>query len=119
MKAKTNKYKVAPKEERTFNGIVFASKKEMQRYQQLLLLERAGIIWQLELQPVYEFELQITNVIQIGCISTTVKYIGDFRYKEEEKIVVEDVKGVETKEFKRKKRWMKKLYPDVELRIIK
>lgn len=119
MRAKANKYKVAPKEERTFNGTVFASKKEMRRYQELLLLEKSGMIWQLEIQPVFEFHLQITSCGTKDQILTTVKYIGDFRYKEEEKIIVEDVKGVETKEFKRKKRWMKKLYPDVELRIIK
>lgn len=126
MKAKANKYKVAPKEERTLNGIVFASKKEMRRYQELLLLEKAGSIRWLKLQPVFEFYLKITSNgtdIPNDHISTTVKYIGDFQYvehtKEENKLVVEDVKGVETKEFKRKKRWMKKLYPNVELRIIK
>ncbi len=49
-----HKYKAAPKERRTLDGIVFASRAEMLRYQELKGLEKAGVISNLELQPKFE-----------------------------------------------------------------
>jgi Protein of unknown function (DUF1064) len=47
---KRNKYGVAPADERTYKGILFASKGEMLRYQQLELLEACGHICNLQRQ---------------------------------------------------------------------
>lgn len=72
------------------NGIVFASKKEAKRYQELLLLQQAGEISDLELQP--EFPLVVAEVV-IG------KFTPDFRYFDKRlgRRVVEDVKSPATK----------------------
>lgn len=90
-----HKYKAVPTE---VDGIRFASKKEARRYQELRLLERAGEIADLELQP--RFELSVLGV-RLGA------YVGDFRYKERRDrtrtgdraatcLVVEDTKGFRT-----------------------
>lgn len=59
------------------DGIVFDSKREAKRYQQLKLLERAGEISDLELQV--EFELQPSFEID-GEKRHPIKYIADFVY---------------------------------------
>src|SRR5579872_4879033 len=53
MRSSRSLIRVSPKEERTADGVVFASKAEMLRYRELRLLERAGEIRNLELQPRY------------------------------------------------------------------
>lgn len=66
------------------DGVKYDSKKEAARHQELMLLERSGVISNLELQPVYRIEINGMLVC---------KYIGDFRYVENDKTVVEDVKS--------------------------
>lgn len=66
------------------DGVKYDSKKEAARHQELMLLERSGVISNLELQPVYRIEINGMLVC---------KYIGDFRYAENGKTVVEDVKS--------------------------
>lgn len=51
---KRGRYPVSPKDQRTLDGIVFDSKAEKNRYAELKLMERAGEITQLELQPVFQ-----------------------------------------------------------------
>src|SRR5690242_10031144 len=76
------------------NDITFASKKEAKRYSELMFLMRAGRILQLKLQP--EFELLVP-----------MKYRADFSYYDlSGNLVVEDVKGFKTREYKRKKKYM-------------
>lgn len=78
------------------DGIRFASKAEARRYQELLVLQRAGKIRDLELQPRYRLHV---NGWKLG------EYRGDFRYRTREgETVVEDVKGVLTPMY----RWKKK-----------
>ena len=48
---KPHKYKVASKERRTIDGITFDSMAEMNRYLELKMLEKSGVISSLELQP--------------------------------------------------------------------
>lgn len=87
----TNKYKAKQHE---FNGHTFASGREKRRYQQLLLLERAGKISNLELQPKYEL---IPRAIKAdGSIERAAIYTADFRYVEGGVVVVEDVKSKAT-----------------------
>lgn len=83
------------------DGIVFASMAEARRYGELKLLERAGKIKDLELQPVYAL---IVNGVRVG------NYIGDFRYVEGETVVLEDVKGVKTPVYQLKKKLVEAIY---------
>jgi len=65
----------------------FASKREYSRYTDLILLERAGEITDLELQPAY--------VLTIG--TDTYRCVLDYRYKNKDGVeVVEDVKTAAT-----------------------
>jgi hypothetical protein len=81
----------------TIDGIKFDSKRELNRYLDLKLLERAGVITDIELQP----RIQII----IGGVTVKMRskrypngriltYVGDFRYKDLENdcITLEDVK---------------------------
>ena len=84
------------------DGIMFASKKEARRYQDLKLLHKAGIISQLKLQPVYPFILNEKVIF---------KYIADFEYIEGKNVVVEDVKGMKTPMYRLKKKLIEAMYP--------
>lgn len=92
------------------NGITFDSKKEACRYQELLLLEQAGAIRDLKLQP--EFTIQEAFITLQGERVRAIKYRADFSYCRRVKEgadtrwerVVEDVKGVRTKEYQIKKK---------------
>lgn len=95
---------------------VFDSIRESQRYKELKLLERAGEISNLELQP--HFLLQ-ESFKKNGKTYRKIEYIADFKYTENEKTIVEDVKGMQTDVFKLKHKIFEKVYPDLELRIIK
>jgi hypothetical protein len=68
----------------TIDGIEFASEKEGRRYRELVLLELAGEIHRLECHPTFRIEVNGTLVC---------KYVGDFRYLENDDYVVEDVKS--------------------------
>lgn len=83
------------------DGVVFASKREAARYQDLKLLQKAGKIQNLELQPSYPM---IVNKQKI-CV-----YKADFRYFENGKEVVEDAKGVRTPIYRLKAKLMLACY---------
>lgn len=72
------------------DGITFDSKKEARRYFDLLMLEKAKLITDLEMQPKYDL---MVNGKKIGF------YKADFRYfcKARKKVIVEDVKSEPTK----------------------
>jgi hypothetical protein len=74
------------------DGIKFASKREAVRYSQLKLLERAGEIRNLLLQPRYPLVVSGQHVCT---------YVGDFQYDDEGlgRRITEDAKGVKTKDF--------------------
>lgn len=76
------------------DGIKFHSVKEMKRYQDLKLMEKAGEICALKLQV--KFPLWVE-----GELITT--YIADFTYYEKGIYIVEDTKGVRTRDYKIKK----------------
>ena len=110
----------------TIDGITFDSKKEAKRYTELKLLEKAGHITHLELQPEYEI---VINGVKI------CKYKADFRYftvraennersynskgewqtptmtGDKEGQIVEDVKGFKTPIYRLKKRLVEASYP--------
>lgn len=95
---------------------VFDSIAESKRYKELVLLERAGKITELQLQP--KFLLQ-ESFRKNGKTFRKIEYIADFQYEENGKIIVEDVKGKETEVFKLKRKLFEKKYPALELKIIK
>lgn len=88
----------------TINGEVFDSKREAQRYQELRLLMRAGHIADLQRQVVYE----LIPAQKIGgkVLERSVKYIADFVYMQDGNRVVEDTKGVRTKDYVIKRKLM-------------
>lgn len=94
----------------------FDSKREGNRYKELKLLERAGEIKNLELQP--RFLLQ-DSFKKNGRTFRKIEYVADFKYIENGKTIVEDVKGMQTDVFKLKHKIFEKVYPDLELKIIK
>lgn len=95
MKAKYNNRKV------TVDNIQFDSIKEADRYIELKLLQRAGKIQDLELQPKFE----LIPKYKIGGRSVRkMEYVADFKYIENGKTVVEDVKGMKTEVYKIKKK---------------
>ena len=86
------------------DGITFASRREAARYSELKLLERAGEITSLTLQPKYPI---VVNGVKV------CTYIADFRYVDLGRgmTVVEDVKGMKTPVYKIKKKLTETLYP--------
>lgn len=96
------------------DGITFDSAAEAGRYTELKLLERAGEIKDLKLQP--KFEL-IPAFQKNGKKYRKTTYIADFSYFDNEsmKNVVEDVKGVKTQVYALKKKLFEYRYPDLTL----
>ena len=95
---------------------VFDSIAESKRYKELKLLLQAGEIQDLQLQP--RFLLQ-DSFKKNGRTFRKIEYIADFQYIENGKTIVEDVKGIQTDVFKLKHKIFEKVYPDLELRIIR
>lgn len=88
------------------DGIKFDSKWESERYLYLKSLEKAGRCRNLELQ------VRFPIVVNGEKICT---YVADFRYEKEKadgewESIVEDAKGVETADFKLKKKLMKAVH---------
>jgi len=110
-----NKYRNIPTE---VAGIMFDSRKEARRYSVLLLLERGHKISNLQRQVSYELipaiyrdevvHLKTKDKTVQKCVQKAVHYIADFVYTDNEtgETVVEDTKGVRTKEYKLKKKMM-------------
>lgn len=98
------------------DNIKFDSNLEATRYKELKLLLRAGEISNLELQP--RFLLQ-DSFKKNGRTFRKIEYVADFKYIENGKTIVEDVKGIQTDVFKLKYKIFEKVYPDLTLKIIK
>ena len=88
----------------TVNGITYDSKKEANRHRELLLLERAGVITGLQRQVKYE--LIPSQRIDGKVVERPCSYVADFVYDEKGHRVVEDTKGVKTKEYIIKRKLM-------------
>ena len=81
------------------DGIKFDSKKEARRYQALLLLQRAGEISDLELQPKFEL-VKGVKFSGDARAKPAVRYFADFAYTDvlTGERIVGDVKSPVTKE---------------------
>lgn len=102
-KPKANKYQAQKCE---FNSEKFDSSKELQRWLELRLLECSGQITDLKRQV--KFELIPAQKDEKGkCLERAVAYIADFVYKDKRgNTVVEDTKGMRTKEYVIKRKLM-------------
>ena len=75
----------------TIDGRTFDSKAEGARYVQLKRMESAGLISQVQCQPAFDL---VVNGHKI------TRYTADFEYRDgESRRVVEDVKGVRTRDY--------------------
>lgn len=85
------------------DGIEFDSAKEAKRFTKLRDMEKAGKIQGLRLQVPFELvpSFECDDVKYRG-----MKYIADFVYYRDGKVVVEDCKGFKTPEYKMKKKLM-------------
>lgn len=107
----------------TVNGIKFDSRKEARRYTELCLAVRAGKISDLKTQVEYELipaqyeEISTGEIYRRGekkgelkkkrtCVEKAVKYVADFVYTANGKTVVEDTKGMRTKDYIIKRKLM-------------
>lgn len=81
------------------DGIKFDSKLEACRYQELKLMQRAGVISDLKLQVKYE--LIPAQKIDGKVAERACSYVADFVYYDNQlkQQVVEDTKGMKTKDY--------------------
>lgn len=95
----------------TISGRTFDSRKEYNRYCELLLLERGGYISDLKLQVKYVLipaqKDESGKVLEREC-----SYIADFVYFDQkaQRTVVEDTKGFKTKDYIIKRKLMLERY---------
>lgn len=97
-----------------WNGIVFDSKGELNRWLQLNLMQEAGQISELRRQVKFDLCPPVRLVGERQ--SYGVSYTADFGYVENSQQVYEDWKGLETKEFRMKRRLLKHLF-GIDLRL--
>lgn len=99
------------------DGIKFDSRAEAVRYGELKLLQKAGKITRLILQPAYEL---IPPFKRNGKTHRAVIYKADFCYIENGCLHIEDVKGFATADFKNKmKLFLFKHGADIKYYLIK
>lgn len=105
----------------SYDGIVFDSLKEMRRYKELSMLQKAGAITDLDMQVKYVLipaQREPDKVWPKGgkikgkLLEREVSYIADFVYREVQtgELVVEDAKGMRTKEYILKRKMMLYFY---------
>lgn len=81
--------------------VTFDSKLEARVYDRLNILQKAGHISELELQP----KFLLLDTLRVEGHRTIPKkyYIADFKYKEKGKTVIADAKGMKTSTYQLKK----------------
>lgn len=101
-----SKYRAVPV---VVDGIRFDSKAEARYYAELKLRERAGEVYEVELQPRFQF---VHNGQLIGTYRADFKFWSDATKRTH----VVDVKGVQTEAFKIKRKLMRAFHGiDVEV----
>lgn len=98
------------------DGIVFDSKKEANKYQELKLLKMAGEIKDFDLQPVFVLQEKFEKN---GKKFREIKYIADFKVIENDGTVrIIDTKGFRTKDFELKLKMFEYKYLEYQLEVI-
>lgn len=90
------------------DGITFDSVKEGKRYSELRVMEKAGLISNLERQVKYRLSDSFRSNGKV--VLRPCDYIADFRYVENGETIVEDVKGLRTDAYIVKKKWLADKY---------
>lgn len=103
-----------------YNGIKFDSKKENYRYKQLKLMESAGLIRDLELQPKF---LLLDTIHYKDKTYPKTYYKADFKYFDikEGKYIIEDTKSPITakdKVYRLKIKMLLSKYPNINFKEI-
>ena len=92
------KYRVARKDERTVDGITFASKRELSRWRTLCDMKRAGIVKMILRQTPFH-------------LPGNVKYLADFTvFYTDGRVEFEDSKGAKTQTYIIKRKMVKAIY---------
>lgn len=95
----------------TIDGHNFPSKREAERYCELKLFLKAGLIRNLELQPRFLLQDEFFDKNEVK--HKKIEYVADFMYIDKcGKTIVEDVKGVLTAVYKLKKKMFLKIYDE-------
>ena len=92
------------------DNIKFASLKEARRYRELKLMEKAGLISKLILQPRFPISIGGVKIMMLSKRyhkqGRQLVYVADFQYEENGKIIIEDTKGHLTEGYKIKRALM-------------
>ena len=84
----------------------FDSLKEYRRWQELKILQKAGAISDLQRQGTFVLIPNQRDQRTGELLERAVKYVADFVYSDEGFTIVEDTKGVRTKEYVIKRKLM-------------
>ena len=109
---KKHKYNAKAQDE---DGFHFDSKAELRRYRDLRLMYGFKKIDDFEVHPVF---VLIDDFVYQGKKIRGIRYEADFRYTENGVTVIEEVKGVRTKEFNLKLKLFMVRYPEYDFRLI-
>ena len=101
----------------TGDGIVHDSRREAERWSQLKLLERVGKIVNLQRQVKFvlipaQYDVPKGKQKRGKLLERECSYIADFQYQDKEtgELVIEDTKGVRTKDYVIKRKLLLKEY---------
>lgn len=99
------------------DGLTFDSQAEANYYDHLKQLMKKGIVTAIIPQPRYLLQ---ESFKKNGILFRKIEYVADFavQYADGHGEVV-DVKGVETTDFKIKRKLFEKKYPDLSLKVVK
>ena len=100
------------------DGIVFDSKAEARRYEELRMMEKMGLIHDLKRQVPYTLIKGDRWMSENNRKHRDTIYKADFTYFENGHLVVEDVKGVRTEGYRIKRELMKDRY-GIEIREVR
>lgn len=99
------------------DGLVFDSQAEARYYTYLSDLMQKGVVTAIIPQPRYLLQ---ESFRKNGILFRKIEYVADFavRYEDGRSEVV-DVKGMETTDFKIKRKLFEKKYPELSLKVVK
>ncbi len=104
---KGGRIQVCPPEERTWNGVVFASGKEMDFYKQFESMEKLGAIRNLRRQVKFVLHTVTPGGFKVPISSYKADIVCEDR---DGKTCIYEPKGHQTAEYKRTKKWFEAEY---------
>lgn len=109
--APVNKYNRSNREDRTYNGVVYDSKREARHAMELDTWMLTGRVVKVERQIPFELRANDRKVCKIVIDFKVTWHTGEVTYQE--------VKGYETKDWVIKRKLFAALYPDLKYEVIK